>query len=515
MAWKENIINEYYKKKDELFLAGGQKYIDRQHDRGKLTARERLEVFFDNGEYNEIEMYAQTQIELENLGKRHYLGDGVICAYGNVNGNTVYVISQDSTISGGAGGVKQLEKTTRTLELAIKAKAPFIMLCESGGARIEEGILSLSAYSRLFMLNTRASGYIPQIAAIMGNCAGGSSYSPAMCDFIFMVDRTGQFFITGPKVIKAMVGQDVTMDELGGSEVHSKHSGQAHFVCKDDIECLEQIRQLLSYITVHKIMYQDNKSFDYQLLGKEIQDIVPEEKRFPYDVKEVIGKLVDKQKFFEILPEFAKNLVTGFGRFDGRSVGIIANQAKEGGGALDCDAADKCARFVRFCDCFDIPLLTLVDVPGYLPGVEQEKKGILRHGAKILYAYAEATVPQISIILRKAYGGAYCAMDSKALGCDVAFAWPICEFAVMGADGAVDILFRKQIEVADDPKAYREELIKKYEDKYLSPYFAASCGMIDEVILPEETREKIISAFAGLENKECTIVPKKHGNISL
>lgn len=513
MAWKQTVKEKYDVMKEELFLAGGQKKIDLQHARGKLTARERMEALFDNGIFNEIEMYSKSQVELEDVKKKHFLGDGVICGYGQVNGKIVYAVSEDATISGGASGATQVEKMCRTIEQAIVAKKPFVMLCESGGARIEEGIISLSAHSRLFKDNARASGYIPQIAAIMGNCAGGSSYSPAMCDFIFMVDKTGQFFITGPKVIKAIVGMDVTMEELGGASVHSRYSGQAHFVYQDDLACIEGIKDLLEYITVPKIPYFP--TIDYQILGKEIEEIVPEDKRYPYDVREVISRLVDGQILMEVLPEFAKNLVTCFARMNGRSIGIIANQANSNGGALDCDAADKCARFVRFCDCFDIPLLTLVDVPGYLPGIEQERKGILRHGSKILYAFAEATVPQVSLILRKAYGGAYCAMDSKALGSDVAFAWPICEFAVMGAGGAVDVIYHKQLEETGDPVKLRAELIKKYEDKYLDPYYAAMCGMIDEVILPEETRDKIIAAFDSLEDKKIEILPKKHGNISL
>ena len=513
MTWKQAVKEKYVSMKEELFLAGGQKKIDRQHARGKLTARERMEILFDNGIFNEIEMYAKSQVELEDVKKKHYLGDGVVCGYGFVNGKTVYAVSEDATISGGASGATQVEKMCRTLEQAIAARKPFVMLCESGGARIEEGIMSLSAHSRLFKDNTVASGYIPQIAAIMGNCAGGSSYSPAMCDFIFMVNKTGQFFITGPKVIKAILGMSVTMEELGGASVHSRYSGQAHFVYQNDIECIEGIKELLEYVTVPKVPYFS--TIDYSILGKEIENVVPEDKRYPYDVRDVITRIVDDQHIFEVLPEFARNMVTCFARINGRSIGVIANQANCNGGALDCDAADKCARFVRFCDCFDIPLLTLVDVPGYLPGIEQERKGILRHGSKILYAFAEATVPQVSLILRKAYGGAYCAMDSKALSSDVAFAWPICEFAVMGAGGAVDVMYHKQLEEAEDPAKLRAELIKKYEDKYLDPYYAAMCGMIDEVILPEETRQKIITAFDSLEDKEVKILPKKHGNISL
>ncbi len=513
MSWKQGVRENYDRMKEELFLAGGQKRIDIQHSRGKLTARERMQVLFDDGEFNEIEMYSKSQVVLEDVKKKQFLGDGVVCGYGLVNGKTVYAVSEDATISGGASGATQVGKMCRTIEQAILAKKPFVMLCESGGARIEEGIMSLSAHSRLFLDNTRASGYIPQIAAIMGNCAGGSSYSPAMCDFIFMVDKTGQLFITGPKVIKAMVGMDVTMEELGGASVHSHYSGQAHFVYQNDLECIEGIKELLEYVTVPKRDYVCTT--DYRSLGKDIENVVPEDKRYPYDVKEVVRRIVDDQAFMEVLPLFARNMVTGFARLEGRSIGIVANQANCNGGALDCDAADKCARFVRFCDCFDIPLLTLVDVPGYLPGIDQEMKGILRHGSKILYAFAEATVPQVSLILRKAYGGAYCAMDSKALSSDIAFAWPICEFAVMGAGGAVDVIYHKQLEEAEEPAKLRAELIRKYEDKYLDPYFAAMCGMIDEVILPEETREKIVKAFNSLENKKVETLPKKHGNISL
>lgn len=515
MPWDKSVRENHKEKKEELYLAGGKKRIDLQHSRGKMTARERMEALFDDGEFNEIEMYSMSQVVIDGVDKKHFLGDGVICGYGPVNGKTVYAISEDATISGGASGTTQVEKMCRTLEQAILAKKPFVMLCESGGARIEEGVMSLSAHSRLFMDNTRASGYIPQIAAIMGNCAGGSAYSPAMCDFIFMVDKTGQFFITGPKVIKAVIGVDVTMEELGGASVHSQYSGQAHFVYEDDLACINGIKELLEYVTDQQKSFTNHSLKAYRLKGKELENLVPENKRVPYDVKKVIDHIVDDGRFMEVLPEFAKNLVVGFARLEGKSIGIVANQANFNGGALDCDAADKCARFVRFCDCFDIPLLTLVDVPGYMPGIEQERKGILKHGSRILYAFAEATVPQVSLILRKAYGGAYCAMDSKALSCDVAFAWPICEFAVMGAGGAVDVIYHSVLEKAENRDQLREELIKKYEDKYLDPYFAATCGMIDEVILPEETREKIIAAFRGLEGKTKNILPKKHGNIAL
>lgn len=515
MAWSPEINQKYVNNREELFLAGGQSKIDKQHSRGKLTARERMESLFDDGLYNEIEMYAVSHIDINGVKKKNYMGDGIVCGYGNVNGNTVYAVATDSTISGGAGGVAQLEKQCRTLELAIKTRSPYVCLCEGGGARIEEGIRSLSAYSRLFYLNTQASGYIPQIAAVMGNCAGGSSYSPAMCDFIFMVEKTGQLFITGPKVIKATIGMDVSMEELGGTDVHRKTSGQAHYVFKNDIECIYGIRALLDYVLNKKLSVSEQNTLEYRILGKQIEEYVPEDKKKPYDVKEVIFRLIDDLNFFEILPDFAGNIVTGFARINGRSVGIVANQACVNGGVLDCDAADKCARFVRFCDCFDIPILTLVDVPGYMPGVAEESKGILRHGSKILYAFAESTVPKISIILRKAYGGSYCAMNSKNLGADYVFAWPICEFAVMGAGGAVDVIYHKRLAESKNPQKLRSELVEKYKKEYLDPYYAAKCGMVDDIILPEETREKIILALNSLDNKNISPIQKKHGNISL
>ncbi|MDO5131361.1 MAG: acyl-CoA carboxylase subunit beta [Eubacteriales bacterium] len=516
MAWEEKYRQEYRSVREEALLGGGQKRIDREHARGKLTARERMELLFDDGIFTEIEMYAKTRIIPEKIEKRQYIGDGVVCGYGRVHDKIVYAAAQDTTVSGGAGGETHVSKISRTLEMAIRARAPFVQMCESGGARIEEGILSLSAYSRLFYLNTQASGYIPQIAAIMGNCAGGSAYSPAMCDVLLMVKETGQFFITGPRVIKALTGEDVSMNELGGAGVHAEHSGQAHIVCENDQDCINQIRRVLSFLTQPQVEHKKRRGVDYTKRGLKIENIVPENKRHPYDVREVIRCISDHGDFYEFSEGFARNLVTGFIRLEGKSIGVVANQALYMGGSLDCDAGDKCARFVRFCDCFEIPLLVLVDVPGFFPGKQQEMKGILRHGSKILYAFSEATVPKVSVIMRKAYGGAYCAMNSKAMGGDLVYAWPICELAVMGADGAVDVMFQKQIRDAEDPDAFRERQISEYEKQYLNPYFAASCGFVDEIILPEETRQKLILAFRGLENKKTEIsLPKKHGNISL
>lgn len=515
MSWNPTYETINTNLKNEVYVAGGQERIDREHIKGKLTARERLKELFDDGIFDEINMLLKSRVDVEELKKKHYLGDGVIAAYGKICGIETYAISQDCTISGGSGGEAHINKICETLELAIKTRKPIVYLCDSGGARIEEGIVSLAAYSRLFRLNAEASGLIPQIAAIMGNCAGGSSYSPAMCDFLFMVENTSQCFITGPKVIKALTGEEITMNELGGTDVHSKYSGQAHFVVKDDKQCLAEIRKLLEYLVIPKQEYSLGDKSTYYKLGKQIEDIVPEVKRQPYDVKQVINRIVDDRELMEILPDFAPNMVIGFARLNGNTIGIVANQANCLGGSIDCDAADKCSRFVRTCDCFSIPLMVFVDVPGFFPGKKEEKKGILRHGCKLLYSFAEASVPKISLIMRKAYGGAYCAMNSKELGADMVFAWPICEIAVMGADGAVDVMFSKKIASADDPNECRQNEIKKYEEKYLNPYFAASYGMVDEVIMPEETRDKLVNAFAVLEGKTTNKYEKKHGNIAL
>lgn len=513
MGWAEK-EKEYVKLCETAFMAGGIERTEREHKKGKCTARERVELLFDNRKFHEIGMLAKSRIEFEGVNKKHYLGDGVITAYGMIHGVTAYVAAQDATISGGAGGEEHIRKVCHALELAIKTKSPFIWLCDSGGARIEEGILSLAAYSRLFYLNTQASGVIPQIAAIMGNCAGGSSYSPALCDFTFMVEKTSQFFITGPKVIKALTGETVSMGELGGADIHEKTSGQVQLVCKSDKECIMNIRRLISYIKIKSTKVSDNTKNTIQN-RRTIEEIVPENPRHSYDVREVIGCIADENSFFEMAPMFAANIVIGFARLDGNTIGIVANQPCVYGGALNCDAADKASRFVRFCDCFDIPLLVMVDVPGFYPGIAEEKKGILRHGSKLLYAFSEAEVPRISLLMRKAYGGAYCAMNSKDIGADFVFAWPICEVAVMGADGAVDVIFHKEILQSENPEELRQDWIGRYEKEYLNPYYAASCSMIDEIILPQDTREKLITAFKFLENKTKKQVNKRHGNIPL
>ena len=516
MAWSEDIKQTFYNIRKATYVSGVEKRLEKEHQKGKLTARERMELLFDQKEFTEINMLAKSRTEPDGIEKKHYSGDGVIAGFGRINGRTVYAVAQDCTVSGGSGGEMHVQKICRTLEMAIATRSPFICLSDSGGARIEEGIVSLSAYSRLFYLNTMASGYIPQIAAIMGNCAGGSSYSPAMCDYIFMVKNTSQFFITGPRVIKALIGEDISMEELGGAEIHSRTSGVAHFVYENDEECIGGIKELLQFIGEKKIhiKYQA-ESKQTGKGGVHIEERIPQNTRCAYDVREVIAGLSDQNSFFEVSELFAQNMVVGFARFAGRSVGIIANQPMVLGGSIDCDGADKCARFVRTCDCFDIPLLVLVDVPGFYPGAAEEKKGILRHGSKMLYAFSEATVPKVSLIMRKAYGGAYCAMNSKSMGADVVFAWPICEIAVMGAEGAIDVMFHKQILESQAPETFRQEKIHSYEEKYLNPYFAASLGLVDEIILPEETRDKIIQTFDALENKAADGLDKKHGNIPL
>lgn len=515
MAWSIKYESDLKEIVSELIDGGGKERQEKEHIKGKMIARERLEKLFDDGSFAEVDMLLKSRVDIDELKKKHFLGDGVVAAYGKINGVDAYAVSQDCTISGGAGGEAHVNKICDLLELAIKTRKPIVYLCDSGGARIEEGILSLAAYSRLFKLNAEASGLIPQIAAIMGNCAGGSSYSPVMCDFLLMVEDTSQCFITGPKVIKAMTGEEISMEALGGTEIHSKYSGQAYLVTKNDEECIKKIRELLQYITIPKMNFVEKERINYSRLGKNIEDIVPENKKRPYDVLQVIDRIVDGREFMELLPQFAPNMIIGFARLNGKTVGVIANQASCLGGAIDCDAADKCSRFVRTCDCYGIPLLVLVDVPGFFPGLNEEKKGILRHGCKMLYAFAEASVPKVTLIMRKAYGGAYCAMNSKNLGADIVYAWPICEIAVMGADGAVDVIYNKKIATSDNPEECRMNEIRKYKEKYLNPYFAAAHGMVDEIIMPENTRDKLITAFDLLEGKQCGNGERKHGNIAL
>ncbi len=514
--WDHKYTDELHLKNKEAMLGGGQARIDKQHNAGKLTARERLELLFDKGSFVEIGIIREAKVSQSSLKTASSIpGDGVVTGYGRIHGRVIYACSQDFTVNGGTLGEAHSLKICRIMDMALDAMCPFISINDSGGARIEEGINSLSGYSGIFLRNTRASGVIPQISVIMGPCAGGACYSPAISDFVFMVQKTSQMFITGPVVIKDVTGEETTAEALGGADVHSKKSGVAHFTFSDDKSCLEGVRKLIQYLP------QNNLESPYYLSGKavdrskSIEDIVPDNMRKSYDVHEVIDTFIDKDSFLEVSKDFAKNIVIGLSRIDGEVVGIVANQPQVAAGTLDVDSSDKAARFVRFCDCFNIPILSLVDVPGYMPGTRQEHDGIIRHGAKLLYAYSEATVPKVSLIMRKAYGGAYIAMNSKNMGADLVYAWPIAQLAVMGSEGAVDIVYRKELKNSENSTELRQKLIEEYEDKYLNPYIAAANGYIDDVIESNETRKRISDAFLSLKTKKKANPWKKHGNIPL
>lgn len=513
--WDKKVFEKLNELKTAALLGGGEKRIEKQHASGKLTARERLEVLFDEGTFTEVGGLVESRIEDFGLKGKKVPGDGVVTGYGKINGKTVFASSEDFTVIGGTLGEYHSFKICRVMDMALEVGAPFVSINDSGGARIEEGICSLDGYSGIFYRNTKMSGIVPQIAVILGPCAGGACYSPAICDFIFMSEKTSRMFITGPQVVKAVTNEDVTAEDLGSATVHATKSGVNHFVYEDDEQCLLGVRKLLEYLPQNNTEKADKKATTYTKNCDDLQDIVPDNQRKPYDAKMLIEKVVDDNSFFEIQPDFAKNIVIGFSRIGGETVGVVANQPSVLGGSLDCDSADKAARFIRFCDCFNIPILTFVDVTGFLPGKNQEHAGIIRHGAKLLFAYSEATVPKISVITRKAYGGAYIAMNSKNMGADAVFAWPIAQMAVMGAEGAVDIIFRRQIEAAEDKIAERNRLIAEYEDKFMNPYIAAARGYVDEIITPELTREKVIEAFNMLKTKKRETLDKKHGNIPL
>lgn len=496
-------------------MGGGEDRMAKQHAKGKLTARERLAILFDGGVYQEINQMIESRCTDFGMPEKKVAGDGIITACGKINGRTVCAASQDFTVCGGSGGEEYALKMCKLLELAIKTHRPFINLNDSGGARIEEGICSLSAYSRLFYLNSVASGLIPQIAAIMGPCAGGASYSPALCDFIFMVRGSSQMYLTGPAVVKTVTMEDVTAEELGGADVHMRKSGVAHFAYDDEAACLNGIRRLLSYLPDscdEKPPVEAGRPMD---LCRGLDKVVVENPRLVYDVHAVIGSFTDRRSFMEVQPDFAQNMVVGLARIDGKTVGIVANQPKFLAGSLDYNSADKAARFVRFCDCFNIPLLSLVDVPAFLPGKNQEYNGVIRHGAKLLYAFSEATVPKVCLIMRKGYGGAFCAMNSKSMSADIVYAWPVAQIAVMGSSGAVNIIFHKQIKNAADPALERDALVEEYEEKFMNPYFAASRGFVDEVIFPAETKAKIVAALDMLEGKREDRPAKKHDNMPM
>jgi len=509
-------IQQLQDKIAEAKLGGGQKRIDNQHKKGKLTARERVQYLLDEGSFEEAGILVTHRTTDFGMDKQQFYGDGVITGYGTINGRLVYVFAQDFTVFGGALSETHAEKICKIMDMALKVGAPVIGLNDSGGARIQEGVRSLGGYADIFYRNVQSSGVIPQISAIMGPCAGGAVYSPAMTDFTIMVEDTSYMFVTGPNVVKTVTNEEVTSEELGGASTHSTKSGVTHLTAANDIECLEEVKTLLSYIP------QNNKELTakipYELgdeIREELENIVPDHSNKPYDMRKVISGISDKESFFEIHKDYADNIVVGFSRIGGRSIGIIANQPMSLAGCLDVDSSKKGARFTRFCDCFNIPLLVLVDVPGFLPGTNQEWNGIITNGAKLLYALSEATVPRITVITRKAYGGAYDVMNSKHIGADMNFAWPTAEIAVMGAKGAAEIIFKKEIKEADDPEAKWKEKEAEYAFKFADPYRAARRGFVDEIILPKNTRRKLIKAFTVLENKKVTRPDRKHGNIPL
>lgn len=503
-------------KQEEAKLGGGQSRIDAQHKKGKLTARERVHFFLDPNSFEEIGQLVTHRSVDFGLENEQYYGDGVVTGYGTVNGRLTYVFSQDFTVFGGSLSETHAEKICKIMDLAIKNGAPCIGLNDSGGARIQEGVDSLGGYADIFYRNVLSSGVIPQISAIMGPCAGGAVYSPAMTDFIIMVENTSYMFVTGPNVVKTVTNETVTSEELGGASTHATKSGVTHLTAANDLECLEKVKNLLSYMPQNC----EEKTPQYPcVLGDEFRDvltdIIPENPNQPYDMRDVVNGIVDEASFFEIHELYAENIVVGFARLAGRAIGIVANQPAVMAGVLDVESSKKGARFVRFCDSFNIPLLVLVDVPGFLPGTDQEWHGIITNGAKLLFAFSEATVPRVTVITRKAYGGAYDVMNSKHIGADMNFAWPSAEIAVMGAKGASEIIFKKEISEAADSAAKLLEKEKEYAEKFANPYRAASRGFIDEVIIPKETRRKLIKTFAMLENKVAYLPKKKHGNIPL
>ena len=510
-------LEELHRLKEAAMLGGGPKRIEAQHKKGKLTARERLDLLLDPGTFSELDMLVTHRSTDFGLEEQKIPGDGVVTGYGQIDGRLVYVFSQDFTVFGGSLSEAHAEKICKIMDLAMKNGAPVIGLNDSGGARIQEGVVSLGAYADIFLRNTLASGVVPQISAIMGPCAGGAVYSPAITDFIFMVEQTSYMFVTGPNVLKTVTHEDVTFEELGGAMVHNSKSGVAHFSCPSEPDCIRMIRQLLSFIPSNniedppRVIPSDSPARAEEALNA----IIPDNPNKPYDMRAVIKYVVDDGDFFEVQEYYAANIIVGFARLNGRPVGIVAQQPHSLAGVLDINSSDKGARFVRFCDCFNIPIISFVDVPGFLPGVSQDDNGIIRHGAKLLFAYCEATVPKITVITRKAYGGAYDVMNSKHVRGDINYAWPTAEIAVMGAEGAVNILFKNEIDAAEDPEQKRQELIADYTEKFNNPYITAARGYIDEVIEPRYTRIKLNTALEMLKNKRDTNPPKKHGNIPL
>ena len=496
---------------------GGEARMEKQRSQGKMTARERLETLLDRGSFHEVDAFVTHRETNFGMQDKKFLGDSVITGWGTIDSRLVYVYSQDFTVLGGSVSRVHADKICKIMDMAVKNGAPIIGINDSGGARIQEGVVSLGGFSDIFLRNTLASGVVPQISIIMGPCAGGAVYSPALTDFIFMVKKTSQMFITGPEVIKSVTGEDVTKEELGGAMTHNVISGVAHMAAESEEDCLYLLREMMSYLPSNNMEdgpYQATMD-DILRADKELDSIVPDNPNKPYDIKDVIAHIVDDGKFFETQEHFAENIVVGFSRLGGHSIGIVANQPMVLAGVLDIDASEKAARFVRFCDAFNIPLLVFEDVPGFLPGVTQEHGGLIRKGAKLLYAFCEATVPKMTVITRKAYGGAYCVMNSKHIRSDLNFAWPTSEIAVMGPDGAVNIVFRRELAGAEDPVAKKAELVDDYREQFANPYVAARYGYVDDVIEPHETRGRLINGLNMLQNKRDTNPPKKHGNIPL
>jgi propionyl-CoA carboxylase beta chain len=512
-----NRLEELRRRREAAEQGGGPERQARQHKEGKLSARERIELLLDEHSFEEIDKFVTHRCRDFGMEEQSVPGDGFITGHGHIDGRLVYVFAQDFTVLGGSLSEANAKKICKVMDLALKTGAPVIGLNDSGGARIQEGVLSLAGYADIFLRNTLASGVIPQISAIMGPCAGGAVYSPAITDFVFMVDKTSYMFVTGPEVIKTVTHEDVTKEKLGGSTTHNSVSGVGHFMAANDAECLRMIRELVSYIPQNNRDDTPRRKSEDPIdrMDASLDSLVPADSSLPYDMKDAIRRVVDEGEFYEIHEHWAKNLVIGFARMDGRSIGIVANQPAYLAGCLDINSSVKGARFVRFCDAFNIPLLTFEDVPGFLPGTEQEFGGIIRHGAKLLFAFAEATVPKVTIITRKAYGGAYCVMGSKHIRTDVNLAWPTAEIAVMGAEGAVNIVYRRELAAATDYEAARKQKVEEFQERFANPFVAAEHGFIDDIIEPRETRPRVIGALRMLENKVDTMPRKKHGNIPL
>ena len=513
----EQSIEKLRELRERSLAPDDQRAIERQHDAGKLTARERIELLLDKGSFQEMDPFVQHRASGFGIEDKRPFGDAVVTGWGTVDGRNVFIFAEDFTRFGGSLGEAVADKICKVIDLAMDTGTPIIGLKDSGGARIQEGVVALNGYGRIFERNVQASGVIPQISVIMGPCAGGAVYSPALTDFVYQVEGSSHLFITGPDVIKTVTGEEVTMDDLGGAHAHSSKSGVTHFVAEDDREALDEVRYLLSFLPQNNMevppFFTTMDASDR--MDEALTTMIPDSPNQPYDVIDVIESIVDDGEFYEVHEHWAGNIVVGFSRLDGYAVGIVANQPAVLAGTLDIEASTKAARFVRFCDAFNIPLITLVDVPGFLPGVDQEHDGIIRHGAKLLYAFSEATVPRITVIMRKAYGGAFLVMNSRAIRADVVFAWPTAEIAVMGAQGAVNVIHRRALATADDPEAARAELVAEYEEKFNNPYIAAENGLVDDVIEPRETRPRLIRALDMLRDKRETLPAKKHGNIPL